>query len=171
MTFEEKVDTCDVLMVEDRTTIGRLIRGLTGQQVNHIAMVEKGPKTTWVIEMTMKDNFSATPLKRWLQRQDRTKAYLYWGKAPQPIRGGCAGLTEQLFDLRRNPPQYSLWTLITVWWAQITRKHVAHKYVCSTLVHVAWEACGYEFDQTPDPGDFMRHCVSVAEIEESDLWT
>ena len=167
-TVINNADTGDVIMVEGRGFGSQLIRMMTGQQVNHVALIEKNEQQTWVLEMTARHGFSATPIGLWFRRQDREKKYLYWGMAPSSFRGGCKPMRDKLAEIQRNPPHYSFWSLVTVWWAQVTRSKVPHRYVCSTFVREAWAACGYTFDQTPDPGDFMRHSTSVSEIEEYD---
>lgn len=159
-TYEEvreRVKTGDVALVEGMLPGSVGIRVLTGQQISHVGLFIWQEDGLWVYEFTGRTGFRAVPASQWVKEHERDK--LYWGRAPRVIRDNPEAVVQAAQSFRGG--KYSFWTLVTVWWAQILRRPVKGKIVCSTFVQKVWEALKYHFSQTPDPGDFMRHCVTV----------
>jgi hypothetical protein len=167
--IRSKIRTGDIFAVEGRGLIGAAIRVLTGQQFSHVAMLlDKGPGGVWVAEFVEGVGYQQMPASEWLKPRVGKRQYVYWGCAPHSVRTGSADLFVFVnrFRPENGNTRYSYWTLLTVWWSQITRRQQRGKYVCSTFVQRAWESVGYRrFTQLADPGDFLHHCLSVTHLE------
>lgn len=159
--------TGDVLLVEGRGFVSQLIRAVTGQSMSHVAVLVWFGETLWVAEMKEFFGYRLRPASLWIE-DALVGGNVYFGEAPQAVRLATDHqnkiVLDALFSYRNT--RYSYAALVTVWWAQIRRKKLAAGLVCSTFVQRVWEATGYEFRQTADPGDYVRLCESVSVIKE-----
>lgn len=159
--LRRQAKTGDLLLLEGRDLVGTLVRVLTGQQISHVAMLIWLRDGLWVAEMR-NAGYALTPAS---QRVPELAAdgQVYWGMAPGAIRALEAVVARKILSFRGA--RYSWWSLITVWAAQLIRRRMPGRLVCSTLVERAWASAGMAFLQTPDPGDFMRYCASVVPLQ------
>lgn len=144
----------DVLMVEGRGWVSRIIRAVTGQQISHVALLLWFGEHLFVAEMKEFRGYRLIPASMWFEDTVRT-GYVQWGRAPQGVRGK-AGVKAHALKYRNA--RYSYRALLRVWLAQITRSKTDAGLVCSTFVQRVWESVGHTFDQDADPGDYMRLC-------------
>jgi hypothetical protein len=151
----------DVLMIEGRGWVSRLIRAFTGQSVSHVALLLWIGDSLFVAEMKEFHGYRFRPASCWVEDALRS-GFVFYGMAPGHIRMQCPGISDTALRYRNKP--YSYTALFRVWWAQITRSKVPGGLVCSTFVQRVWEECGYQFTQTADPGDYLRLCDSVTSI-------
>lgn len=156
--------TGDLLLVEGKSWFSRLIRAVTGQQFSHVAMLiwlgekERG---LYVAEMKEGDGFKITPASQWTQ----SSGHLYFGMSPEYFNNRQDDIAEAILSLRGQPYGYA--SLFSVWLSQFTEKNNDNRrYVCSTAVQFAWEAAGYTFHQTPDPGDYARLCDYISKLRD-----
>ena len=105
--------------------------------------------------------FRISPASQWFEQ---ARGVLYWGKAPGDVRGCPDLVVDRIFKARAERPSYSYWSLISVWLSQLFRRRLPAGLVCSTFVQRIWSACGVEFRQTADPGDFARLCQALVPI-------
>ncbi len=152
----------DVLLVESRRVGGTAIRMLTGQQFSHVAMLIWNEGGLWVAEMLGRGGYTLTPASERLPEMCKG-AHLYFGEAPEAVTTQPGIVTRTALKYRGS--RYSWWTLISVWFSQVTRSKTPNGLVCSTFVQRVWEACGITFSQTADPGDFLGLATSVSRIE------
>lgn len=147
----------DVLMVKGTHLVGRLIRSITGESFNHVAMVLRSFSGVFVVEMREGKGFRLTPASQWFEEQH--KKTVLWGKFPGKQRGGFC---HEIFAMRQRSKPYSYWTLITVWISQFTNRKAPGRLVCSTFIQKDWDHCGYTmFEKLADPGDFMEHARDI----------
>ena len=145
--------TGDVLLVKATGLVSRLIRSLTGESYNHVAMVIENNDRVLVVEMREFKGWQIMPASQWVA--GLKKKEISWGKAPNIIRGTQCIKDEALSHRERK---YSYWTLFTVWISQFTKRSAPGNFVCSTFVQKVWEECGYKmFNKLADPGDFPAH--------------
>lgn len=159
-TFRDRASTGDVLLLEGSDLAGRFVRVLTGQQISHVALLLWLDDGLWVAEMR-NSGYSLMPASQRVPDM-AAGAQVYWGKAPMQVRLRSREITDKALSFRGS--RYSWWSLITVWAAQIFRRQMPGRLVCSTLVERAWASGAYMFSQTPDPGDFMRLCESTTPL-------
>jgi hypothetical protein len=156
--------TGDLLLVEGNGLFAILIRVLTGQQISHVAVLTRSPQQGLrVWDMTFKYGCCDWSLKDWLEIYGKT-GYVYLGQAPAGVRR-CPGEVLQAVTALRGS-KYRWIDLPKVWLAQILRKRVPARGFCSALIQKAWEASGFLFSQTADPGDFVRLCRSLSIVDE-----
>lgn len=154
------IETGDVLMVKARGIISRIIRAVTGESYNHVAMLVSNPSGVFVIEMREGKGWLMKPASQWMKEQ--VKSEVFWGKAPYTIRGSACVEVEALSH--RGKP-YSYWTLITVWIGQFTKRKHPGNLVCSTFIQACWKKCGYIMSKRlADPGDYPKHLKDVNAI-------
>ena len=148
----------DVLMVKATGLVSRLIRMVTGESINHVAMVlNQGHKGLFVVEMKEFHGWRMMPLSQWIEHNKRKE--VLWGKTPCHMRGSSC---FESYAMKQRARKYSYWTLVTVWISQFTGKKMPHKLVCSTFVQKAWGNCGYEMKKgLADPGDFLNSSVDI----------
>ena len=147
----------DVLMVKGTHLVGRLIRAITGESFNHVAMILRSFSGVFVVEMREGKGFRITPASQWFEEQ-KNKTVL-WGRFPGKRRGDFC---HELYAMRQRTKPYSYWTLITVWISQFTRRGAPGNLVCSTFVQNSWKSCGYTMSKRlADPGDFMEHAQDI----------
>ena len=156
----------DVLMVEGRGLFSTLIRVLTGQQISHVALLVWIDTTLWVAEMKEGIGYRLQPASLWVEDVLASGATLYYGTAPEQVLKRPADVRVEV--LKHRQESYSYWSLLPVWWAQITRRQITAGLVCSTFVQRIWEKTEYRFSQTADPGDFLRLCGPVMALEADD---
>lgn len=150
----------DVLMVEGQGFISKAIRALTGQQISHVAMLVWIEGGLWVAEMKEFKGFRLLPLNAWMS--DNASNVVYYGVAPPSVRNKREIIESAL--MYRNT-DYGYFSLFKVWWAQIKHKHIKVKLlVCSTYIQRCWSSAGYTFNQTADPGDYMRLCTTITPV-------
>jgi len=134
--LRRKAKDGDLLLVEGRGIVSRIIRALTGQNFSHVAILVWIDGGLVVVE----------------------------GLAPTEIEGHRE--QARIAAVRLRGEKYGYLSLFGVWLSQFTGwNKKSGGLVCSTAVRRVWNACGYRFDQTPDPGDFVRLCVYVSKIE------
>lgn len=153
----------DVLMCKTRKRASIIIRALTAESINHVAMIVIAPDTgVWVAEMVEGEGFRLRPASLWIQEQ--AGQVVLWGMAPDPVRGHPA-LWDDCLATREQDPEYSWRTLIRVWWSQLTRRPVKGWLVCSTWVQARWVARGYAWSsRLADPGDFLEESGTIQRI-------
>lgn len=156
----------DVLMVEGRGVISALIRAFTGQQISHVALLIWITDTLWVAEMKEGIGYRLLPASLWVEDVQASGATVYYGSAPEAVLKRPFDLVEAVLNYRQR--RYSYRSLIPIWWAQITRSKQTVGLVCSTFVQRIWESAGMVFEQTADPGDYMRLCTQVMALEAGD---
>ena len=157
----EDLKNGDILMVKATGLISRIIRSVTGESINHVAMVISNPSGVFVYEMKEGIGYRMSPMSQWLP--DQKKKVVLWGKAPEVIRELTCIEVEAL---THRAARYSYWTLITVWIGQFTRRKHPGRLVCSTFVQTVWLDCGYKmFDKLADPGDFLNHAVDINQLQ------
>lgn len=161
--MRDKACNGDVLLLEGHGWVGTLIRVLTGQSFSHVALLLWIDNGLWVAEMKELHGYRLMPASHWLENTMHG-AHVYWGAAPDMVRTRHIVVKEEAFKYRNQ--RYSYISLFTVWLSQILRRKVASKLVCSTFVQRVWSACGFQFEQTPDPGDYLHLCSSVTRLAE-----
>ena len=150
----------DVLMVKGRGVISSLIRALTGESISHVAMILRMPKGVFVVEMKEFIGWRMMPASQWMEKNK--KKIVLWGKTPSHQRGAYC---FESFAMLQRARKYSYWTLLTIWFSQITRLKAPNNLVCSTFVQKAWKNCGYDMGkQVADPGNFLEHAVDIVSI-------
>ncbi len=162
--IRKDIQTGDVLLCEGRGLGSIFIRVITGQQVNHVAvLINRQEAGIWVAEFTHPPGYQLMPASQWMEIHK--KDFLYWGKAPAIVHlNESKGLA--FADTFRDGHAYSFWTLGAVWWSQITRKKNLGNYVCSTFAQKWWEKCKFEgFTRLADPGDFMQASEVIHPLE------
>lgn len=153
----------DVLGVKSRGAVAWSIRGLTGESLNHVAMLVRIEGGVWVAEMLEGTGYRLTPASQWMS--ERASDQVFWIQAPGMVRGK-AKILDYVLQSRAKPPRYSYWTLISVWWSQLRNRRTRGLMVCSTWVERAWSFVGYPlFDRLADPGDFFEHGQAVIPIQ------
>lgn len=152
--------TGDLILLEARHLVGILVRVLTGQQISHVALLVWIDEGLWIAEMR-NAGFSLAPASQRLPEM-ACEGPLYWGRAPAAVQMVTSAVARTILGFRGA--RYSWWSLVAVWVAQLLRRHMPSRLVCSTLVERAWASAGMTFRQTPDPGDFMRYCDSVSPL-------
>jgi len=76
------------------------------------------------------------------------------------------GIWPRAAALRYRDRGYGYLSLLKVWLAQVTRLNApVRTLVCSTFVQRCWQAAGYRFRRTADPGDYLELCAAVIPIE------
>lgn len=164
ITYDEArrvAQTGDVLLVEGRGWIGTAIRVLTGQQYSHVALCVWLDGGLWVAEMLEGVGFRLTPASQWTRK---TSDKMSLGVAQDAVHADSQLIANAIMQARANPPDYSYWSLVTVWLSQILRRPLPAGRVCSTLVQRVWELSGLEFDETADPGNIARACYQIFPI-------
>ncbi|MEZ5571192.1 MAG: hypothetical protein R3E64_04135 [Halioglobus sp.] len=158
--FRHLAETGDLLLLEGRGLFSTPIRMITGQQASHVAILLWIADGLWVAEM----RGQGYTLMRASQRVSEMGEHgqVYWGKAPYRLRWQVNEVRDAALSYRGY--RYSWWTLITVWLSQVTRRRMPSNLVCSTLVQRVWSAAGFQFTQTPDPGDFFKLCAAVTPL-------
>ena len=150
----------DLLLLEGKGPVGRFIRVVTGQQISHVAMLLWLDEGLWVAEMRNAGYSFAPASQRIPEMQEQ--GIVYWGKAPRQVRNRPIHIHEKALSFRGS--RYSWWSLVTVWCAQVLKRQMPRNLVCSTFVEKVWEAAGWNFHQTPDPGDFVPLCDGMHAI-------
>lgn len=158
--FRDQAQTGDLLLVEGRGLVGTFVRMITGQQASHVAVLLWIRDGLWVAEMRSRGYTLTRASQRIVEMAE--SGQVYWGKKPKALQWQVETLIGAA--LRYRGQRYSWWTLVTVWLAQVSRRRMPRNLVCSTLVEKVWSAGGYEFAQTPDPGDFFKLCQSVTPL-------
>lgn len=158
--IRDELRTGDVLLCKKRSLVSILIRIFTAESFNHVAMIHvNGMGRVDVAEMQEGKGFQMTPMSQWMLR---TTAEVYLGRSPDIDRVKAATEIQRTRSLR---PNYSYWTLATVWLSQVFNRRAPAGRVCSTWAAAVWEKAGYdEFKRTPDPGDFVRHVKKIEAI-------
>ena len=168
-TMRNQAKSGDVLLVEGQGIVSRLIRALTGQNISHVAMLLWFGNNLFVCEMKEFTGYRLRPASLWVDDVLGSGDRLYYGLMPKRWQGNphdeLIGKKIANAALAYRNRSYSYSTLMSVWWAQITRKKTSAGLVCSTFVQRCWEACGLEFKQTADPGDYMHLCESTHAIK------
>jgi hypothetical protein len=159
--MRDKALSGDVLLVEGRGLVSRLIRALTGQNISHVAMLLWIGETLWVAEMKEFTGYRLRPASLWVADAMQSSV-IYYGFAPAEVK--AEQVKDSAFKFRNE--KYSYLSLLKVWLAQLLRKKTNAGLVCSTFVQRCWEACGVEFKQTADPGDYMRLCTYTTALRE-----
>jgi hypothetical protein len=153
----ETAETGDILLVEGRGWVGKVIRALTGQQFSHVAILLHAFDGLWVAEMREGRGFLITPASQWT-RESRDQVYL--GMAPLD-RAARVRVGEAIVGARLWPHRYSYWSLLTIWIAQVLRIRTPAALVCSTFVQRCWEHGGVAFPRPADPGDLAPLCEAI----------
>ena len=160
--------TGDVILVEGRSFVSRLIRGATGQSISHVGML------MWLgdgnLFMPEQREFKAFRLSRASDRlqQDMRDCRVYYGAAPLQVREWIDAhddeLVEAVFATRNG--RYGYLELGSVLWSQWTQRDSRSKrLVCSTWVQRLWELSDWRYPQAPDPGDYLDACSSVHSLD------
>lgn len=152
--------TGDLLLLEGSGPVGVFIRVATGQQISHVAMLVWINEGLWVAEMR-NSGYSLTPASQRVPEM-LEQGIVYWGKAPNRVRIRPILIQKRALSFRGE--RYSWWSLAAVWCAQVFKRTLPRSLVCSTFIEEVWQAAGWDFSQTPDPGDFMSMCQSVTAI-------
>lgn len=149
--------TGDVLLVKATGLISRIIRSLTGESYNHVAMIIEKDEGVFVVEMKEFKGWQMMPASQWMDKYKKKE--VSWGKAPAGVRDSVCAEDNALSHRGRK---YSYWTLVTVWLTQFTKRSAPGNLVCSTFVQTVWQECGYVmFNKLADPGDFPAHLNDV----------
>lgn len=157
---EQAIDG-DVMLVEGRGFVSRFIRAFTGQNISHVAILIWINNGLYVVEMKERIGFRMMPASQWVKQAGHI---LYYGKAPDGVRTYPQIARQAALKLRGE--KYGYLSLFGVWLSQFSGKNrKGRQLVCSTAIQRVWNACGYRFDQTPDPGDFVRLCQFVSKLE------
>ncbi len=151
----------DVLLVEGRGWVSALIRALTGQSISHVAVLLWFDEHLFVAEMKEFHGYRLRPASLWVD-DSLASGSVYYGAAPRAVVEDGDGIIAAALSYRNH--RYSYVSLLSVWLAQIFRRRLSGGLVCSTFVQRIWETCGYHFDQTADPGDYLRMCEFVLPV-------
>lgn len=154
----------DVLLVEGRGWVSAFIRALTGQSISHVAILLWFGQHLFVAEMKEFHGYRLRPASLWIA-DALSAGTVYYGAAPRPVSVAVGAVPRVALSYRNN--RYSYASLFSVWLAQILRRKVPGGLVCSTFVQRVWETCGYHFDQTADPGDYLRMCEFVLPMADA----
>lgn len=145
----------DVLGVKARGPVAWGIRALTGESLNHVAMLVWIDRGVWVAEMLEGEGYRLLPASQWMAEREQDR--VFWIQAPDPARGSET-IRQFVLETRVQKPRYSYWTLVSVWWSQIRNIRTPGRLVCSTWAEAGWAAAGYNrFTRLADPGDFFEH--------------
>jgi len=155
--------TGDVLLVEGQGWVSRLIRMLTGQNISHVAVLVWFGNTLWVAEMKEFFGYRLRPASLWVE-DTLPGAVVYYGEAPVIVQTAGDDMDSFSVITSYRNRRYSYRSLFLVWWAQVRRKKIESGLVCSTFVQKVWESCGKKFNQTADPGDYMRLCQTTTPL-------
>jgi hypothetical protein len=158
MNYEQLKKTAltgDLILVEGKGAVGRLIRVVTGQQMSHVAVLMWLDGGLWVAEMREFHGFSLQPASQRLPEMARD-GLLYHACAPQAVHDQPEIVIDAILRTRDERPRYSYWTLLTVWLSQLLERKIPGAMVCSTFAQRLWERCHIAFDKSADPGDFVR---------------
>lgn len=150
----------DILMVKATGFVSRFIRVLTGESINHVALVLHQPHGVFVVEMREGKGWQMMPASQWMEAQ--AKNVVLWGKMPTNKRGAYC---FESYAMKQRDRNYSYWTLLTVWLSQLTRRTQHGNLVCSTFVQRCWAKCEYHmFPRLADPGDFLEHAQEITRV-------
>jgi len=152
--------TGDVIGVEARGFVSTAIRVLTGQQLNHVAMIVRMEEDTiFVFEYVEGTGFQLSPASNWIDQRLRKGNVVYFIQAPENVRTRAGMLRRAVIKIRdgkKRQQRYGYWELPLVWFAQIFKINIPQlSRVCSTSIGMLWAMAGYEWKKTPDPGDFL----------------
>jgi len=153
----------DVLGVKARGLVAWTIRGLTGESLNHVAMLVWIDDGLWVGEMREGVGYRLVPASQWMA--ERADDLVFWIQAPEPVSGSRA-VHDYVLRTRVESPRYSYLTLISVWWSQVRNIRTPGRLVCSTWAQRGWMSAGYRrFRRLADPGDFFEHGRATIPIQ------
>lgn len=147
-------------MCKRRALVSIIIRWLTAESFNHVAMVIRQHGGVFVVEMREGKGWQMMPMSQWLHVN--RNAEVYWGKAPARVRGSYC---IEDYALKARGTRYSYMSLLSVWWSQIWKRKTKTRMVCSTFIQAGYDACGVHLvEKTMDPGDFMEYLRDINKI-------
>jgi len=168
MTLNEltkRAKTGDVLLVKSDSTIGKLIRCLTGESYSHVAVLVWVPGQygfeLLVYEFVEGVGHQTMGLDDWMaQRQDQILSY---GVAPEAVHQSATRARAAAEYYRTAPllkRSYGYLSLPKVLLSQLFKCRIpVRQKVCSTFAQEVWRMAGYDaIGRTADPGDIAQHC-------------
>ena len=148
-----KARTGDVLGIEGKSLISRLIRGFTGGTLSHVGTLVWLGNGLFVAEFREFKGFQILPASLWVKDAQENGDNVYFMKAPAAVHE--ANLEKHIFDYRAEP--YGYLSLVKIWLAQLFNVKISvRRKVCSTFVQTMWERAGAVFKRTADPSDFLQ---------------
>jgi hypothetical protein len=156
--------TGDVLLIQGEGFCAEAIRMLTGESFSHVAVLAWVNNQLLVAEFTGA-GFSLIPVAK---RLPQYEGKVHLGIAPDIVHHHLEHVMGVLEAFRDDPTkqEYGYLSLPAVLLAQYTGGDIdSGKKVCSTFAEACWTAAGYQFSQTPDPGDFLDYCQCIYPIE------
>lgn len=162
------IKTGDICGCEGKGFVQRIIRKATGQSFNHVAMFVWIEKGLYIFEFVEGEGFRFVPASQWVATRLKKKQYLYWGMAPKKVRDRPDVISAHVTTIRegkRSKRNYNYWELPVLWAANTFGFNVEElSGVCSTAISVAWKKCGFRFEKSPRPGDYMHYCETFTLI-------
>lgn len=151
--------TGDVLMLEGRGLVSRLIMVATGQQVSHVALIVRFEDRVYVRECKKLKQYTSSSLEKWLgENKDKT---IYFGMAafsPEE-RYAIQKASVRMATTESRLPRF---VLLAAYMMRLKIKAV--QLVCSRYVQACWETGGFVFDGIAMPGDFLRNCIAASRV-------
>ncbi len=160
--IRDKIQDGDVFAVKNRGMFSIMIRLLTAESANHVAVLLWLENGLWVSEMRL-SGYRLVRASQWVkENKGRT---VFWVEAPECVRGNCV-VKKIVLETKTKNPDYSKWTLVKVWWSQLMNRMHHGAMVCSTHAQHVWRQCGFAgFTRLADPGDFLEQGVSSTPVK------
>jgi len=160
----EHASTGDLLVVEGKSLVSRLIRMFTGQTYSHvsvIAFIDEAKTCMMTVEMKEFRGWNCMRASDWFEDTISAGSNVFFIKKPEEITNEDA-IYSYLFERRKL--KYDYMGLFKIWRSTWKKKGLRGAIedrtaeVCSTFAASAWASAGW---QKPDidfnPGSFMLH--------------
>lgn len=160
--------TGDLLLVKGKGFFSQMVRVVTGESISHVALLFWLDGGLFVAEMIEDNGYQILPASQWFPG---AAGPVLFGCAPKVVQDCPKTILGTIARYRddKKRQRYGYLSLLKVWWAQITGKQIkVHQRVCSTFVQDVWEQCGFHFQQTADPGDYLGLCRFISAMESVD---
>jgi hypothetical protein len=170
-TYQELRDTIrtgDILGVKGRDPISIVIRSVTGESLNHVAVFVWLDDGLWIAEMNSKTNFTMAPASDYVARKKGSLFVIYMPEADQ------MAMKQEILRTRARDSnkavRYSFTTLGKVFVSQVIRFNIYERVgkVCSTFAQHVRKIGGHDLTSLPmDPGDFMHVATRIVPIQRT----
>ncbi len=149
--LRDRAQNGDALSVQSSNIGSIMIRVLTAEKVNHVAILFWMDGGLFVAEMRLFGGFKIMPASDWFARN--CKSTIWYNPAPEQVLTNPDLVKTEILKFRGR--HYSIPTLVSVWVSQIIKRKTPNGLVCSTLIQRIWKKCGVVFQKTADPGDIV----------------
>lgn len=171
-TFRETVKTGGVLGVQGNGFIGLLIRVLTGQSFQHVAMTywtkEDNLMRLKVAEFIEGVGFQIMYASEWFEDRQKKGHIVFYGKPPKEVIKNSLRVKVEIFKLRDSDKEieknYNYWELPLVWIANIFNMDTSRLGgICSSFVGKIYNLCGVS-RYFHVPGDILTMCNGIEKV-------